>query len=137
MRRIRNSQGFVIPEPVMAGLLPALTAAALILSPGRSLGAANVERAVATRSIGELKRTATISLGKTADWVAITADAVWVASTGPFAVHRIDPKTNTRIASVELPGEPCAGLAIGSGSLWVPLCTTPTSLAKVNLATNR
>jgi len=91
----------------------------------------------APRSITELAPAATISLGKTADWVAITADAVWVASTGPFAVHRIDPITNTRTASVELPGEPCAGLAIGAGSLWVPLCTTPTSLAKVNLSTNR
>ena len=91
----------------------------------------------APRSITELAPVATIGLGKTADWVAITADAVWVASTGPYAVHRIDPRTNTRIASVDLPGEPCAGLAVGSGSLWVPLCTTPASLAKVNLATNR
>jgi virginiamycin B lyase len=91
----------------------------------------------APRSITELTPLATISLGKTADWVAITADAVWVASTGPFAVHRIDPKTNTRVASVALPGEPCAGLATGSGSLWVPLCTTPPSLAKVNLKTNQ
>src|SRR5580692_7443901 len=91
----------------------------------------------AQRPIAELKPLATFKLGKTADWVAITADAVWVASTGPYAVHRIDPRTNTRIASVDLPGEPCAGLAVGSGSLWVPLCTTPTSLAKVNLATNR
>jgi virginiamycin B lyase len=91
----------------------------------------------APRSITELTPLATISLGKTADWVAITADAVWVASTGPFAVHRIDPKTNTRVASVALPGEPCAGLATGSGSLWVPLCTTPPSLARVNLKTNQ
>jgi virginiamycin B lyase len=91
----------------------------------------------APRSITELAPAATISLGKTADWVAITADAVWVASTGPFGVHRIDPKTNTRIASVALPGEPCAGLAIGAGSLWIPLCTAPASLAKVNLTANR
>ncbi len=133
MRRIGNSQGFVIPQSVMAGLLPALTAAALILSPGRSLGAANVERAVALRSIGELKRTATIHLGKTADWVAITADAVWVGSTGPFAVHRIDPATNTRVATVKLQGEPCAGLATGFGSLWVPLCGKPATLARVDL----
>ena len=91
----------------------------------------------APRSITELTPLATIGLGKTADWVAITADAVWVASTGPFAVHRIDPKSNTRVASVALPGEPCAGLATGFGSLWVPLCTAPASLAKVNLKTNR
>jgi len=80
---------------------------------------------------------ATIKLGKTADWVAITADDVWVASTGPFAVHRIDPKTNLLAASVKLPGEPCAGLKIGSGSLWVPMCTTPPSLAKVSLKSNK
>ena len=53
----------------------------------------------------------TFSLGKTADWVAITDDAVWVASTGPFAVNRIDPKSNVRVARVELPGEACAGPA--------------------------
>jgi virginiamycin B lyase len=87
--------------------------------------------------MAELTPLATFNLGKTADWVAITADAVWVASTGPFAVHRIDPKTNRRIASVDLPGEPCAGLVTGSGSLWIPLCTAPASLAKVDLKTNR
>jgi virginiamycin B lyase len=89
------------------------------------------------RSIAELKPAAIIHVGKTADWVAITADAVWVASTGPFAVHRIDPKTNRRVARVTLPGEPCAGLAAGFGSLWVPLCTATPSLARVDLSANR
>jgi virginiamycin B lyase len=89
------------------------------------------------RSISELTPAATIRVGKTADWVAITDDAVWVASTGPFAVHRIDPKTNTQVASVALAGEPCAGLATGFGSLWVPLCTSPATLARVDLAANR
>src|SRR5487761_2158789 len=55
-------------------------------------------------AIGELTRTAVIPLGKTADWVAITPDAVWVGSTGPFAVHRIDPKTNRRVATLRRPG---------------------------------
>lgn len=90
----------------------------------------------ASRSITELTPLATFKLGKTADWVAITGDAVWVASTGPFAVHRIDPRTNTRVASVALPGEPCAGLTTGFGSLWVPLCTATASLAKVSLSSN-
>jgi virginiamycin B lyase len=89
------------------------------------------------RSISELTSQATIHVGKTADWVAITADAVWVGSTGPFAVHRIDPQTNKLAASVILPGEPCAGLATGFGSLWVPMCTAVPSLAKVDLAANR
>jgi virginiamycin B lyase len=89
------------------------------------------------RPIGELNRTAVIHLGKTADWVSITPDAVWVGSTGPFAVHRIDPKTNRRIATVRLPGEPCAGLAIGFDSLWVPLCGAVPLLAKVDLKSNQ
>lgn len=91
----------------------------------------------APRSITELKPLATIKLGKTADWVLITADSVWVGSTGPFAVNRIDPKTNLRVASVTLPGDACAGLTAGSGHLWVPMCTSPPTLAKVNLRTNK
>ena len=92
--------------------------------------------AASQRPIAELKPLVTFQLGKTADWVAITADAVWVASTGPFAVNRIDPKTNTKVASLALPGEACAGLAVGAGSLWVPLCTTQPSLAKIDLKNN-
>jgi virginiamycin B lyase len=108
--------------------------ALLSVGPGDTADAANsIER----RSIGALNRTIVIHLGKTADWVAINADAVWVGSTGPFAVHRIDPATNKRVASVLLPGEPCAGLAIGAGSLWVPLCSAVPLLAKVDLKSNR
>jgi virginiamycin B lyase len=98
--------------------------------------AADVVLPIERRSIGELDRTAVIHLGKTADWVSITPDAVWVGSTGPFAVHRIDPRTNRRVARVQLPGEPCAGLASGFGSLWVPLCGPAPLLAKVDLKSN-
>jgi virginiamycin B lyase len=101
-----------------------------------ALIAASACLAARQRPIAELKPLVTLKLGKTADWVAITADAVWVASTGPFAVNRIDPKTNTRIAIVELPGEACAGLVVGAGSLWVPLCTATPSLAKIDLKNN-
>ncbi|MDP9091258.1 MAG: hypothetical protein M3O26_21295 [Pseudomonadota bacterium] len=101
-----------------------------------ALCALSSNAAAASLSITELKPLATIKLGKTADWVAITADSVWVGSTGPYAVNHIDPKTNLRVASVTLPGEACAGLTAGSGILWVPMCTSPPSLAKVNLKTN-
>ena len=99
--------------------------------------AAEVAPLIHPKPITDLKPIATLRLGETADWVAITADAVWVGSTGPFAVHRIDPRTNRRVAVVELPGEPCAGLATGFGSLWVPLCTERRSLAKVDLSHSR
>lgn len=89
------------------------------------------------RPITGLKAVATLQVGKTADWVAITADAVWVGSTAPNAVHRIDPTTNRTEARVTLPGEPCAGLVPGFGSLWVPLCAAKPALAKVDLSSNR
>jgi virginiamycin B lyase len=113
----RRISKFLIPAIVFCGLSSAVAAA--------------------PRSIAELAPVATIKLGKTADWVAVTLDAVWVGSTGPFAVHRIDPKTNSLAASVAIPGAPCSGLAMGSGSLWVPMCTSPPSLGRVDLKTNR
>ena len=88
------------------------------------------------RSITELKPTVVIRLGKTADWVAITPAAVWAGSTGPNALHRIDPRTNKRVATVELAGEPCSGLAVGFGSVWVPLCGKPATLARVDASRN-
>src|SRR5262249_36068244 len=44
---------------------------------------------------------------------------------------------NRLVATVELPGEPCAGLATGFGSLWVPLCADSPGLARVDLASKQ
>jgi virginiamycin B lyase len=88
-------------------------------------------------SIETLHPVATVKIGKTADWVVATPDAVWVGSTKPNAVHRIDPRTNTEAATVHVPGAPCAGLVTGFGSLWVPLCAKQPALARVDLAANR
>ncbi len=84
-----------------------------------------------------LKPEATFKIGENADWVEITADAVWVASSKPASVHRIDPKTNQEVAVIPLAGDPCAGLAFGFGSLWVPLCGHPNSIARVDASANR
>jgi virginiamycin B lyase len=84
-----------------------------------------------------LKPEATFKIGENADWVQITDDSVWVASSKPASVHRIDPKTNKEVAIVSLPGDPCAGLAFAFGSLWVPLCDKQSSIVRVNPRTNR
>jgi virginiamycin B lyase len=84
-----------------------------------------------------LKAEATFKIGDDADWLQITDDAVWVASSKPASVHRIDPKTNHEVAVVPMPGDPCAGLAFGFGSLWVPLCGKPASMARVDTRTNQ
>ncbi len=84
-----------------------------------------------------LKPDATFKIGTDADWVQITDDAVWVASSEPASVHRIDPKTNKEVAIVSVPGDPCSGLTFGFGSLWVPLCGKPNSMVRIDPATNR
>ena len=90
---------------------------------------------VAQKAIGKLVPTTIIPLGKTADWVEVTTDAVWVGSTGPNAVHRIDPLTNRIAAAYELPGEPCAGIAAHRNTVWVPLCGKPNRLARIDTNT--
>ena len=86
--------------------------------------------------MSELKISATIPIGKTADWVAVTPSAVWVGSTGPFAVSEIDPETN-RVTRVETSGQACAGLAADSKYLWAPLCGPKPRLARIDLGTRR
>jgi len=88
------------------------------------------------RSVSKLPRAATLSLGGTPDWLAISDDAVWVANAKFKAVQRVNPKTNSLAAKIELPAEPCSGLAFAFDTLWVPLCGKPASLARVDPRTN-
>jgi virginiamycin B lyase len=84
-----------------------------------------------------LKPIATFKVGRTADWVVVTDDAVWVAVTKPNSVQRIDPATSKVSSKVSLPGEACSGLAIGFGGLWVPLCGKKPSLVRIDLVANK
>ncbi len=84
------------------------------------------------RPMSELKVTATLPIAKQADWVKVTATAVWVGGKGPYSVSEIDPQTN-QVTKVELPGDPCAGLAADAENLWVPLCGKTPKLARVDL----
>jgi virginiamycin B lyase len=87
-------------------------------------------------SFASLKPSASIKIGGTADWVLVTDDAVWVASTKPYAVLRIDPVTNKIVAAIKVSGEVCSGLASGFGSIWVPLCGRKSSLVRIDTAKN-
>lgn len=86
-----------------------------------------------------LPRIATFPVAKVADWVAIAPDAVWVAGKTPDTVHRIDPATQTDTLTVPLPGDACAGLAVGFDSLWVPVCVRKKaySVLRIDSATGR
>ena len=85
--------------------------------------------------ITRLKPDAVFSLPGVPDWLAVD-DHVWVANSPKNTVHRLDPKTNTVAATIEVGIHPCSGLAIGFGSLWVPTCGDKTggkSLVRVSL----
>lgn len=83
-----------------------------------------------------LKPSATLKIGRTADWVLVTNDAVWVAGTKPYSVQRIDPINDRIVAKVVLPGEACSGLAFGFGSLWIPVCGKKPSLVRIDVHEN-
>ena len=84
-----------------------------------------------------LKPEATWKVGETADWVVVTPDSVWVAGTKPDSVQRIEPKTNKVVGSAPLPAEACSGMEFAFGSVWIPVCTTPPSMVRVDAKTNQ
>jgi virginiamycin B lyase len=88
-------------------------------------------------AMASLQPSATFRLGGSPDWMVITGDAVWVSNAQLRAVHRIDPATNKVVAEIHFPAAPCSGLAFGFGSLWVPLCGKPSSLARVDPLSNK
>ena len=105
--------------------------------------ASNTERKIPQPDVNEvqvpfqsLRPSATFKIGKTADWVLVTDNAVWVGGSKPYSVQRIDPSTDKIVAKVRLPGEACSGLAFGFGSVWVPVCAKPSTLARVDVNTN-
>lgn len=137
----RGSDRVVIAKTVILfvlAMIAAQPAKAQDSSPARKIARPGVKEFQVPFT--SLKPEAIFKIGEDADWVQITDNAVWVASSKPASVHRIDPRTNKEVAVVPMPGDPCAGLAFGFGSLWVPLCGTPTSpnsMVRVDSRTNQ
>lgn len=75
----------------------------------------------------ELKPDAEFPVAGHPDWLGVTDDAVWVASSNVNHVVRLDAKTNKPgvVITVE---KPCSGLAVDFGSLWIPSCGGHTLL---------
>ena len=84
-----------------------------------------------------LKPSATFKVGGTADWLLLTDDAVWITTTKPYSLRRIDPATNKVIATARLPGEACSGLEFGFGSIWAPVCGKKPALVRVDAHSNK
>jgi virginiamycin B lyase len=126
---------------IRKALVALATLAAAFGGPARAAEVPKPGVPAVQRPMSELKPLAVLKIGKTADWVSIAGGSVWVGSTGPNAVTRIDAGRNAISGVVALPGEPCAGLAQGLGYLWVPLCADKAGghagLAKIDLKTGK
>lgn len=72
-------------------------------------------------AMADLVPDATFAVKGRPDWMAVTEDAVWVASSNVNHVVRLDAKTN-QPGTIVTVAAPCAGLAVGFGSLWIPSC---------------
>jgi virginiamycin B lyase len=97
--------------------------------------ATGVGNAVVQRAMTNLHPLATFRVGGNPDWMALTADSVWVTSSSTNSVIRLNTATNQVGESVTV-AKPCSGLAIGFGSLWVPSCADH-SLVRVDLETRK
>lgn len=69
----------------------------------------------------DLSHTATFPVRGDPDWLAVTADAVWVTSDDVDSVVKLDPRTN-QPGPIVMVHKPCSGMAYGFGSLWLPSC---------------
>jgi virginiamycin B lyase len=67
------------------------------------------------------------------DWMAVTQGGVWVTSSSANHVVWLDAKTN-KPGTIVTVNKPCAGLAVGFGSLWIPSCGDH-QVVRVNAAT--
>lgn len=89
------------------------------------------------RPFSEVRISASFPISGHADWVLILPREVWVGGAEPNVVHRIERRRDRDATSIPLPGEPCAGLAAGFASLWVPLCGDRQSIVRVDLRSRR
>ena len=70
------------------------------------------------------------------DWTIATPDGIWVSNKPKGTISKLDRKTNTVTATVEVGKQPCSGIAYGFGSLWAPNCGDKT-VARVDEKTNK
>jgi virginiamycin B lyase len=98
--------GLVLPEFAQQPKFPAKT---------------GVETPDVQRDIVELPPVATFIVKGHPDWLAVTGDAVWVASSNVNHVVRLDAATNQPGTIITI-AQPCSGMATDFGSLWIPSC---------------
>jgi virginiamycin B lyase len=79
------------------------------------------------RPMSELTPDAEFPVSGHPDWLGVTDDGVWVASSNVNHVVRLNVATNKPDIVIDV-AKPCSGLAVGFGSLWIPSCGAHTLL---------
>jgi virginiamycin B lyase len=69
------------------------------------------------------------------DWLAMGENQVWTNSRAIDIVTRMDPYTSDTVAVVPVKN-PCSGLVIAEGTLWVPSCGAERALYRIDTRTN-
>jgi virginiamycin B lyase len=108
--------------------LRAITALALLTLSG-------CNRGKHLRSITELRPQFTFTVKGHPDWMAIAPDSVWVTSSADNIVSQLKATDNQLGVTVPV-NQPCSGLAVGFGSLWIPGCGQH-NLTRADLTTGK
>ncbi len=87
------------------------------------------------KPMSDLHPQATFTIKSHPDWMAVDSDSVWVTSSGINTVTQMKGSDNQLGMSVSV-DNPCSGLAIGFGSLWIPSCGKGT-LVRADLSTGK
>jgi virginiamycin B lyase len=85
------------------------------------------------RQMSTLAPIATFYVGGDPDWMAVAEDAVWVTTSARNRVTQLKADGNTVGLTISIK-QPCSGLIVGFGSLWIPSCGTH-SLVRMDLKT--
>jgi virginiamycin B lyase len=89
---------------------------------GKKPAAAGVATPGVQRPMASIAPSAVFTVDGAPDWMAVTEDSVWVASSPKNAVVQLDAETN-KVGRTVTVGKPCSGLAYSFGSMWSPSCT--------------
>ena len=84
-------------------------------------------------NIAELTPIATIPVEGHPDWMAVAENGVWVTSSNVNHVVWLDAGTD-KAGTIVTVSEPCSGLVLSFGSLWIPSCGDHT-VVRVNAET--
>jgi virginiamycin B lyase len=75
--------------------------------------------------MSELHALAKFSVPGSPDWVAV-GDSVWISNKPKNNISNLDARTNQVGAVIAVAKDPCSGLAVAFGSVWVPICSDGT-----------